>query len=119
MDLWKSLNGMVQIELTSADPAAAISQINTAGIRIYGAKREDGDIVSRFRIRRQDMKKLRALAEKRGYDVTVSRKSGIYWIAKRLLHRPVLTVGALLFLVIAMYLPTRVFFFGPETKFQR
>ena len=114
MDLWKSLNGMVQIELTSADPAAAISQINTAGIGIYGAKREDGDIVSRFRIRRQDMKKLRALAEKRGYDVTVSRKSGIYWIAKRLLHRPVLTVGALLFLVIAMYLPTRVFFFEIE-----
>ena len=114
MDLWKSLNGMVQIELTSADPAAAISHINSAGIEIYDAKREDEDIITRFLVRRQDIKKLKVLTEKRGYAMTVCRRCGIYWIGKKLLHRPVLTVGVLLFLIIAMYIPTRVFFIEIE-----
>ena len=114
MDLWKSLNGMVQIELTSADPAAAISHINSAGIEIYDAKREDEDIITRFLVRRQDIKKLKVLTEKRGYAMTVCRRRGIYWIGKKLLHRPVLTVGVLLFLIIAVYIPTRVFFIEIE-----
>lgn len=114
MDLWRSLNGMVQIKLTSADPAAAISQINAAGITVYGANREDDDIITCFTVGRQDVKKLKVLAEKRGYDLTVIRRRGIYWIGKRFLRRPILTVGILLFLLIAMYLPTRVFFFRIE-----
>ncbi|MBQ7817410.1 MAG: sporulation protein YqfD [Oscillospiraceae bacterium] len=114
MDLWKSLNGMVQMELTSADPAAAISQVNGAGIAIYGADRADDDIKTRFYVRRQDVKKLKALAEKRGYDLSLSRRRGIYWIGKQFLHRPILTIGMLLFLLIALYLPTRVYFFEIE-----
>jgi len=114
MDLWKSLNGMAQMELTSADPATAISQVNAAGINLYGAKREDDDIITRFSVRRQDVEKLKALAQKRGYDINISRRSGIYWIGKQLLKRPILTIGILLFLVIAMYLPSRVFFFEIE-----
>ena len=110
MDLWKSLNGMVEVRLTSADPAAAVTQINAAGIPVFSAKREEDDIITVFSIRRQDIKKLKTLAQKRGYDVTLSRRSGIYWVGKRLLKRPVLVVGILLFLMIAMYLPTRVLF---------
>ena len=90
MDLWKSANGMARVQLICADPAAAISQIIAAGIAVYGADREDGDIIVRFSVRRQDVKKLRALADRRGYELTVSRKLGIYWIGKRLLRRPVL-----------------------------
>ena len=48
MDFWKSLNGMVRVELISADPAAAISQINAAGIHIFDAYRLDDDIVLHF-----------------------------------------------------------------------
>ncbi len=114
MDLWRSLNGMVGVQLTSADPAAAITQINAAGIAVYSASRDENDIVTGFSVRRQDVRKLRALAEKRGYELTVSHKMGIYWIGKRLLHRPVLVIGILIFLLIAMYLPTRVFFFEIE-----
>ncbi len=114
MDLWKSLNGMVRVSLTSADPAAAISQINAAGITVYGADRMEDDIVTRFSVRRQDVNKLKALADKRGYDLTVSRKMGIYWIGKRIVRRPVLMIGITIFLMIAMYLPTRIFFFEIE-----
>ncbi|MBQ9930036.1 MAG: sporulation protein YqfD [Oscillospiraceae bacterium] len=114
MDLWKSANGMARVQLICADPAAAITQIIAAGIAVYGADREEGDIIVRFSVRRQDVKKLRALADRRGYELTVSRKLGIYWIGKRLLRRPVLVIGIAVFLLLALYLPTRVFFIQIE-----
>ena len=114
MDLWKSLGGMVRFKLTSADPAAAISQVNAAGITVFDADRVDDDIVTEFSVRRQDVNKLQSLAKKRGYDLTLSRRSGIYWVGKRFLRRPVLTAGILLFLLAAMYLPSRIFFFEIE-----
>ena len=114
MDLWKSLNGTVQFEVTRADPAAAISQINAAGIEGFDARREHTDIITRFSVRRQDVKKLRALTEKRGYGLTLSHRRGIYWVGRKLLKRPILTIGILLFLLVAMYLPSRILFFEIE-----
>lgn len=114
MDFWKSLNGMVRVALTAADPAAAISQISAAGIRIFDAYRLDDDIILHFSLRRQDLKRLKVLAQSRGYDLRLERRRGIYWIGKQLLMRPILTTGILLFLVIAMYLPTRVLFIEIE-----
>ena len=67
MDFWKSLNGMLEVELVSGDPAQAISAVNAAGITVYGAERDDKDIVTRFCIRRQDYKMLKRLAQRKGY----------------------------------------------------
>ena len=114
MDLWKSLNGMARIRLVSADPAAAITQIISAGIPVFDAVREEENIVCTFAVRRQDVQKLRKIAERRGFDITQCRRSGIYWIGKRLLKRPVLVIGISLFLLLAMYLPTRVLFLEVE-----
>ncbi len=114
MDLWKSLNGMVQMEMICADPGTAITQINHTGITLHHADRAEEDIITRFYVRRQDVKKLKQLAEKRGYELLLFREVGIYWIIRRLIKRPILTVGVLLFLFLAMFLPTRVFFFEIE-----
>ena len=110
MDLWRSLNGMVQIELVSADSASAISKANAEGITIYDAQCAD-EITTYFYIRRQDVSALRALAEKRGLELRLCRRSGIYWIGKQFIQRPILMVGLILFLLITAYLPTRVYFF--------
>ena len=114
MDFWKSLNGMLEVELVSGDPAQAISAVNAAGITVYGAERDDKDIVTRFCIRRQDYKMLKRLAQRKGYSLRLAKRRGLYWTVKSLLHRPVLTVGLLLFFVIAMYLPSRIYFFEVE-----
>lgn len=114
MDLWKSMSGMVEVSLTCADPAAAISQINNAGIIVYNSYRNDDDIVIHFQIRRQDYKRLKLLTQTKGYELRLSKRNGVYWSWKQLLHRPVLSIGILLFLAVAMYLPTRVFFFEVE-----
>lgn len=114
MNLWRSLGGMAEVSLTSADPAGALSAINAAGIPVFGADRSDEDIVSRFWIRRQDYRRLYRLCDARGYELKLIKRRGIYWTVRRLLRRPVLLAGALIFLLAAVYLPGRVFFFRVE-----
>ncbi|MGM9548860.1 MAG: sporulation protein YqfD [Faecousia sp.] len=109
MDFWKSLDGMVEAELTSAEPGAALETANARGIPLYDVK-QVSDLTSRFRLRRRDYRALAALCEKRGETLRLCRQLGLYWMLKQLLARPMLLVGLGVFLAAAMYLPTRIFF---------
>ena len=109
MDLWTSLTGMVGVELTSADPAGALSAVNAAGITVYYA-RQTGDLTLRFALRRSDYKRLQALARRRGDRASLDSRRGIYWALRTLLSRPILTGGMLLLLGLSLYLPSRVLF---------
>lgn len=113
MDLWKSLAGMVEVELTSAEPEAALGAISTRGIEIFRVEQK-GELTMRFRIRRKDYGMLVALCEKRGEKLKLLQKSGLYWAGRQLLRRPVLLAGMALFLALVLYLPSRVFFIRVE-----
>lgn len=113
MDLWKSLGGMIEVELTSAEPETALGVINTKGIEIFRVE-QISELTLRFRIRRKDHKTLSALSEKRGETLKVLRKYGLYWAGKRLLSRPVLLLGIAFFLALVLYLPSRVWFVKVE-----
>ncbi len=114
MDFVNSLSGMVQVQLVSADPAAAITAVHMAGIPIFCGEREDGDITTNFLIQRKDLTRLRSIAQRRGYAVKVNHRWGIYWSIKQGLRRPVLLTGVLLILILAFWLPSRVLFFRVE-----
>lgn len=113
MDLWKSLAGMVEVELTSAEPEAALGAVSTRGIEIFRVEQK-GELTMRFRIRRKDYNMLAALCEKRGETLKLLRKSGLYWAGRQLLRRPVLLAGMALFLALVLYLPSRVIFIRVE-----
>ncbi len=113
MNLWKSLAGMMTVELTSAEPEAALDAINTRGIKIFHVEQEQ-ELTFCFRIFRKDYGTLAALCEKRGERLRILRKLGLYWAGKQLLHRPMLTLGTALFLTLAFYLPSRVLFIRVE-----
>ena len=114
MDFWRSTQGMVQAELICADPAMALMQMAEAGITIYGVNREENTIVTTFSILRTDRKRLEALAEKRGYQLRFLGFSGLYWVLRSFLRRPVMVVGLLLFSFLSLYLPGRVLFVQVE-----
>lgn len=107
MDIWKSLDGMVEAELTSAEPGAALEAANARGIPLYDVI-QVGDLTARFRVRRRDYRTLEALSEKRGETLRLRRRMGAYWTLKRLLARPMLLCGLAVFLAAAIYLPTRL-----------
>ena len=58
MDIWKSLDGMVEAELTSAEPGAALEAANARGIPLYDVI-QVGDLTARFRVRRRDYQRSR------------------------------------------------------------
>ena len=113
MNFWKSAAGVMEVELTSAEPETALEVINAAGIEISQIRRV-GELVCLFRISRKDYPYLAAICQKRGETLSVIHKSGIFWTGKALLGRPVLLGGLACFLIAAVFVPTRVLFVRVE-----
>ena len=55
MDVFNSIAGMVEVELTSADPSRALKLISAADIHVFGTQ-QISDLTFLFRIRRCDFK---------------------------------------------------------------
>lgn len=113
MNLWDSLQGTLSVKLTSADPAAALEAMGSAGIILRNVVMQD-ELTVTFEILRRHEKLLWALAERRGDTAVITGRRGIFWGWKALLHRPVLLVGMAILLILGCYLPTRIFFFRVE-----
>lgn len=113
MDLWKSLSGMAEVELTSAEPESALGVISREGIELFSV-RQKTELTLQFQIRRRDYRALTGLCRKRGETVKLLYTMGLYWTGRRLLARPVLLIGMALFLGMVLYLPTRILFIRVE-----
>ena len=113
MGPWKSAAGMLDVEITSADPAGALRAAAEQGIPVFEAV-EDGDLSVRLEIYRRDWRKLGRLCQKRGDTLKILRQRGVYWRARALLRRPVLLVGVTAIVVLTLYLPGNVYFIRVE-----
>ena len=113
MSLWKSLAGMVQIRLTSADPEAALAQIARAGISVFDVEKTD-DLTWQFTVSQTDGKKIQTIANKRGESVVSVSRAGIFWPLLQLRKRLVLICGLMLLAMLSTWVPSRVFFVQVE-----
>lgn len=113
MNFWRSLNGVVRVELTSADPAGALSAVVENNIPVYRVLQKN-ELTQVLDISRRDYGRIRRITEKRGEELSIKARSGLYWSARNLANRPVLIIGALLLLLLAALLPTRILFVRVE-----
>ena len=113
MDLWRSLSGIVEVKLTSADPACSLREINMANIPIFDVIWLD-DLTVRFRLRRIDYRRMKRLTIRKGDRLQLNRRHGSYWVLKDLFRRPILLTGALLILILSLWIPSRIFFVQVE-----
>ncbi len=113
MGLWRSLNGEISVKLTSADTEGMLSAIDDAGITVYEVCLLE-PLTMKIRIRRQELKRIRAITHKRGGKLQLDKRIGAYWDIKSLLHRPVLLLGLAAIFLLGLYLPTRIFFIQVE-----
>ena len=109
-----AMHSMLEVTLTCADPAMAMSQIQQLGIPVFSVYGDDNGIDIYFQIYRRDFTSLKNLSDKKGYCLKLKRRYGPYWAFQSALKRPVLTVGLLFFLLVTVYLPTRVLFVSVE-----
>lgn len=110
MSLWKSSLPCI---LTSANPETALLAISQAGIQLKNI-RAKGDLTVEFEIRPGGRKTLEEICKKRGDSLRLGREQGMCSLGKKCMHRPFLLAGALFFLTLTLYLPTRVLFVEVE-----
>lgn len=113
MNFWKSLSGVVELELTSAVLPEALGAINAQAVEIRNLQWKN-DLTCRFQTDRKHLRKLKALVDKRGETLRICKKSGLYWRGNALLRRPILVGGFLLILTLTYLLPSRILFVRVE-----
>ena len=109
--------GMVRVRYISADLASALTQLENRQITLFDITAVD-EVTLEFQISEGNLKSLLVIAKRRGEKaVLISRDR-----PSRILHgaakRPLLLVGLLLFVFIAVLLPTRIIFIEAEANEQ-
>lgn len=113
MKQFTSISGFIAVQLTGADIPGILQKLSKAGIALFRVQQKDLLNVYVW-VRRSDFSKLKTIAESRGAEATVIKRTGFYWIWKSLIHRPVIVFGIALILLLSWYIPTRVLFISVE-----
>lgn len=113
MGMFRSLSGMVRVELVSADMGRALDEISRESIEIWNAVPQ-GDLTLRFWIRRSSWRSLQKLEARKANTLKLIERGGIYWDAKKLLQRPVMIFGMALLLLLVCFVPSRIYFVKVE-----
>ena len=111
--MWRSLNGTVEIQITSADPAGVICSLYGHGIPVENVQYVD-ELTFHCQVQRQYTKRVIALVDRRSDQWKILSHKGIFWSIQRLINRPVLVAGVLIFILLTVFLPTRIYFFRVE-----
>ena len=113
LNFWKSVSGLLEVEVTSAEFDRIFRSAGEYGIVLYHMETVDS-LTVRFQIRQQDYKRFAKICQKRGSRIKILRKMGLYWNGRRLLMRPAFFLGMIFLLCFFIAVPTRVLFVQVE-----
>lgn len=113
MGLYQKMEKRLQVQFVSAQTDALLSRLASAGVVVWNVKFCDLLTVKVW-IRNSDYGKFQALMESTGTQYRVIKRNGALWRVSKLLKRPVLAIGLVLFLMIALWLPSRILFVDVE-----
>ncbi len=97
------------VEVTSASVSAFLTEANNLEVRFRNIRYVD-DLCVCVSVSAADYCKLQKLALKRGDSLKIVGRQGAYFLGMRILKRPVLLVGIVLWLFLVVFLPSRVLF---------
>ena len=110
MDLWRSLTGVIILELTSADILGILSAFHDRNIPLEHIQFRD-ELSCTFWVQKQHVRTIWSITEKSGGTIKILGHKGIYWQIGSLSRRPILIGGILVILLLTILIPTRIFFF--------
>ena len=109
MGIWHSLEGTIQIRLISADLLGLLSVLQERGLLLQQLEPED-DLQLTAWIPRRQLNNLTKICNKRGDQLQILGKAGLFWTLRELLRRPVLSIGIFGILFLTLWAQGRVFF---------
>ena len=113
MNLWQSLAGLIQLEVTSADPSVALQHIIGRNIEVHDVT-YTADFTVEIKIHRKDFETVQEVISKKGDSLKVQRKIGLFWKVMKLWKRPAFLIGVMLLLLLAVGLSKRIYFVHVE-----
>ena len=113
MGLYRSLGGMLWVQVLSADVAGCLQSLERAEITAYFVHVTDSVTVE-FLVAGADLKALQQLCLRKGYTLTILKRKGLFWPIRRLLGRPVLVFGIGLLVFLSLLLPSRILVLSVE-----
>ena len=113
MELMRYFDGILTVELVSANISAIMSRIQSEGFAIWNIETYDPFTV-RFQISRRKWKKLKHICQKREETIRILAVQGVYKHLVGLKRRPVLMVGLAFLLIFSLWIPGQVFFVRVE-----
>ncbi len=113
MNFWRWTAGEVEVALTCADREHALQILAQAGIDLRDGAQTD-DLTVQFTVAAGNLRQIQAIADKKGWDLKIVSRTGLWRSVRTWLARPVLTFGILLILAASAYLPGRVLFVRVE-----
>ncbi len=113
MDFWNWMGGVLRVRIISADVEGLLTQITSAGLTLEHTVLQDM-LTADLTIKRRDKLLLERIGHKAGAQITVLEEKGLYWRIKSLFNRPLFLLGFAVYMLLAMVLPTRIFFVQVE-----
>lgn len=107
MNFLQNIDGAVEVELLSADLPRTLDAVRKAGIIVSDAVSSD-EFHLRFIVSRRDLALLSQLARKRGDELTICRRIGLFFRARAAFRRPILTFGLFFLFLLSLRIPSRV-----------
>ncbi len=104
---------MVSVKLVSAEPTEALMELSRSGIVLQCIEYVD-DLTVCFCISKAEYEKAISVVRRRGDLLVLLQVASVSSTIITLLKRPVLLFGAVLFLVLTMYIPSRILFITVE-----
>ena len=104
MDLCPKISGMVELEITSAEPEAMLQALNAAKIEIRNIYKVS-ELTYRILIQRRDYVQTKNICMERDEAAVCVGRYGIYWGVLRAVRHPILCIGVILVFLGSMLLP--------------
>lgn len=104
-----SLRGMVRVRITCADVECILHKLISADIIIKNVDRNDIISVD-LTIYKKNFHEVERIVDNEGGKIEILEKIGMLWHISVINKRPVLILGIAFYIVLAAFIPTRVFF---------
>ena len=104
---------LVHLRILTADAVSLLCSLAQNGIQTMDTALSE-DLELTLVISGRDLRAVRRLCEKRGAELEIMRRTGVFRQVYRLLQRPVLVIGAVIAMIFLLFLPSRVLFVEVE-----
>lgn len=113
MKKFSSVSSFFTVKLTGADIPLLLERLTKHGIILFHIQWEN-DLNVQALVRRTDFQKLKAIVENQGAMAEIIHRTGIYWLWRSIIRRPIMVAGITFLLLLSWFVPTRVFFISVE-----